>query len=109
MFTATRLKAAVIGGLTVIFLLAFEVNAMPKIKIVHDRNTQDYARVRVTNETREELLCYVAIDGYKIKFRLPPLNSSKWYKATDTRFNASHFSIWCDYMDLYPQYQKKRF
>jgi len=109
MFKITALKAAVICGLSVTCLLPFKLSAMPKIKIVHDRNTQDYARIRVTNETREELLCYVAIDGYKIKFRLPPLNSSKWYKATDTRFNASHFSTWCDYMDLYPQYQKKRF
>ncbi|WP_236702645.1 hypothetical protein [Thalassomonas actiniarum] len=109
MLTTTSRALAVICWLCVICLLSFELNAMPKIKIVHDRNTQDYARVRITNETREELLCYVAINGYKIKFRLPPLNSSKWYKATDTRFNSSHFSTWCDYMELYPQYQKKRF
>lgn len=109
MLTTTSRTLALICWLFVISLLPFELNAMPKIKIVHDRNTQDYARVRISNETREELLCYVAINGYKIKFRLQPLTSSKWYKATDTRFNASHFSIWCDYMDLYPQYQKKRF
>ncbi|WDE08084.1 hypothetical protein SG34_000480 [Thalassomonas viridans] len=100
---------AIICWIFVISLPSFELNAMPKIKITHDRNTQNYARVQVSNETREELLCYVAIDGYKIRFRLQPLNSSKWYKATDTRFNASHFSIWCDYMELYPQYQNKRF
>ena len=110
--TALSVKLTKITGLLSLFTLAIlippELAAMPKINIVHERNAQNFARVRITNETREELICYVAIDGHKIKFRLPPVNSSKWYKATDTRFNASHFSTWCDYIDLYPQYKKKR-
>ena len=94
--------------LLLVLMAAFDVLAMPKIEITHDRNVQNLARVQISNETRKELICFVAIDGHKIKFRLKPLNTSKWYKATDTRFNSSHFSTWCDFIELYPRYQQQQ-
>ena len=80
--------------------------AAPKITIQNQRNAQGFAEVQVNNDTMEILLCYVAIDGHKIKFRLMPLQPSQWYTATDTRFNYKNFSIWCDYLSLHPEYQQ---
>ncbi len=91
------------------FLLIFSlsVQAMPKIMVKHQRNIKNFAEVQVINETMENLICHVAIDGHKILFRLKAIETSKWYTATDTRFNHSNFSIWCDYLKLHPKYQKK--
>ncbi|MBU2869571.1 hypothetical protein [Colwellia sp. E2M01] len=81
------------------------VLAMPKISIKHQRNTNGFAQVQVQNETTENLLCHIEIDGYKLRFRLKPRAFSNWHTATDTRFNHTHFSVWCDYLRLYPQHQ----
>ncbi len=78
---------------------------MPKITVTHQRTVDDYAQIQVTNDTNKKLACSIAIDGYKIKFRLMPQLSSIWYKATDKRFNHTHFSVWCDYLALHPSYQ----
>jgi len=95
--------------ITFFILLSLSINAlaMPKIKVKHQRNIKNFAEVQVSNDTMENLICYVAIDGYKVFFRLKAIESSKWYTATDTRFNHKNFSVWCDYLKLHPKYQKK--
>lgn len=91
----------------VTFLLMSSVaQAKPKIKSVFGHNLKGFARIKVINESTADLACYVAINGFKKKFRLPPLKESKWYAATDKRFNYKHFSTWCDYIDLHPEYRK---
>lgn len=84
--------------------VSFSAFAKPKIFVKHKRNAENYAEIQVTNKTGENLICYVAIDGHKIHFKLPPRLPSIWYRATDTRFNHKHFSTWCDYLSLHPQY-----
>lgn len=85
--------------------LAHDVLAMPKIKVTHQRNIKGFAEVQVVNSTSAHLICYVAIDGHKKFFRLQALQASKWYVATDIRYNHTHFSLWCDYLSLHPKYQ----
>ncbi len=80
-------------------VFSHSVMASPKITIKHERNKENYAQIKIINETLEKLSCYVAIDGHKINFTLAPRESSPWYKATDTRFNYTHFSTSCKYQD----------
>lgn len=80
--------------------------ASPKFLVNHQRTAQNLAQVQIINQTTEKLICYVAIDGYKIHFRLPSRQPSKWYVATDERFNHANFSTWCDYIALHPKYQE---
>ena len=86
-------------------LIPMLCEAKPRTRNEYDVNNENFARVKVFNETREALLCYVSIDGYKIRFRLSPRGQSIWYKATDTRFNYTDFHTWCDYLSNYPQFQ----
>ena len=95
-------------GLTLILLLTCDVNARPKTSIEHGRSIEGFARMRINNLITKELACYVAIDGFKVKFRLPALNTSRWVTATDTQFNHSNFSTWCDYLSLNPKYNNYR-
>ena len=92
-------KTALFLGL---FLMTLSINGFtkPKYSTNHNRNHENFARVQVVNETRKNLTCFVAIDGRKIKFILRPFARSKWYKATDTRFDYTHFRTWCDYAEL---------
>jgi hypothetical protein len=62
-----------------------------KFKLDNNNHTQ----LQVTNKESYKLLCYVAIDGYKIYFYLKPKQKSIWYRATDKRFNHTHFSTKC--------------
>ena len=95
--------------LSLIFLaFSTAVLSQPKTTVQHKRSDDNFAEIQVTNNTMEPLICYVAIDGYKLYFRLQARKSSQWYKATDTRFNFSNFSTWCDYLSLYPQYMPKK-
>ena len=89
----------------ILFIFSTSVNAMPKILVQHQRNTENLAEIQITNQTDKALLCYVAIDGYKQRFKLQARQPSQWYRATDPRFNYHNFSTWCDYLSLYPQYQ----
>ncbi len=91
-----------------LLVLCTKVFAMPKITIKHQRTVDNFAQIQVKNETKEKLICHVAIDGHKIKFRLMPFQPSIWYKATDVRFNHKNFSVWCDYLSLHPKYQEKK-
>ena len=93
-----------ISLLVLIALVSIDALAMPRITIKHDINNLGLARVQVMNETQRTLACYVAIDGHKIKFKLTARQNSLWYKATDVRFDHTHFSTWCDYIELYPEY-----
>ena len=92
-----------LGGI----LLAFFAYAKPKIDIMHGFTLDGFAHVKVINRTPVDLACFVAIDGHKKKFKLVALGESKWYKATDKRFKYTDFHIWCDYIELHPEYQKR--
>lgn len=87
-------------------IVSHQVQAKPKYKSLFGHSLQGFARIQVKNETSKDLACWVAIDGHKIKFRLPALNTSQWYTSNDKRYNYQHFSTWCDYIDLHPEYQK---
>ncbi len=89
-------------------LLSSNAFSMPKITVKHQRNIKGFAEIQVSNATMENLICHVAIDGYKILFRLKAIETSKWYAATDKRFNHTNFSVWCDYLKLHPKYQEKK-
>lgn len=91
----------------ILLFLSASVFAMPRITVKHQRSIKDFAEIQVRNDTMENLICHVAIDGHKILFRLKANQTSKWYTATDTRFNHTNFSVWCDYLKLHPKYQKK--
>lgn len=80
--------------------------AKPHVETVFGVTSQQLTRAKVVNKTAIELACYLAIDGYKIKFRLPPFQASKWYKATDHRFTHKDFSTWCDDIKNYPEFKK---
>ena len=90
----------------ILLVLSFASIAKPKISLKYQRNAKNLAEIQVINQTTEALLCYVAIDGHKIKFKLRSRQSSKWYRATDPSFNHQSFSTWCDYLSLHPQFQK---
>jgi hypothetical protein len=90
----------------VLLTVSTVINASPNVMVKHQRNAKNLAEVQIINQTIESLICYVAIDGHKIRFRLPARQPSKWYKATDERFNHTNFSTWCDYLSLHPEYQK---
>ncbi|MFD2165770.1 hypothetical protein ACFSJY_05785 [Thalassotalea euphylliae] len=90
----------------IVALASFFAFAMPQIKTEFGRTLEGFVRIKVINETPKELACYVAIDGRKIKFRLPALAHSKWYKATDKRYTVKSFSTWCDYIEFHPEYRK---
>lgn len=88
------------------FSLSTEVAATPHTETVFGKTNEQFIRAKVVNKTKKQLACYLAINGYKIKFRLPPFQSSRWYKATSTRFTHKDFSTWCDYIEHHPEYKK---
>jgi hypothetical protein len=89
-------------------VLATSAIAQPKFSLIHQRNDRNLAEIQIKNNTLETLICYVAIDGHKIYFRLQANQPSIWYNATDPRYNFSNFSTWCDYLSLHPKYMPKR-
>lgn len=96
---------------TLAFLLlnfSFSVEAKPNIYVEHSHTLEGFAKSRVKNNTIKDLACYMSIDGYKIKYVLPALSLSRWFMATDKAFNHTHFSTWCGYLSLYPQYERYR-
>lgn len=90
----------------ILLLVTIVAHAAPRVMVKHQRNIKDFAEIQVTNQTTKKLICYVAIDGYKIHFRLPARQPSKWYAATDKRFTHANFNTWCDYLSLHPRFQK---
>ena len=92
--------------LIIVTLFIVGAHAKPQITVHKSLDTKHFAQVKITNETIEELACYVAIDGQKVKFRLLPHRTTRWFKATDTRFPLNAISTWCDYIELYPNFKK---
>ena len=86
--------------------ISLPVNGKPKTTTLFAKTPEGYIKAKIKNETFEELACYIAIDGYKKKFRLSGNLESKWVAATDKRFAYTSFSTWCDYIEFYPQYKK---
>ncbi len=87
-------------------LSTFNVFSAPHIAINNGRNNDGFARVQIVNKSGTSLACYVSINGFKMRFHLPQATTSKWYKATDTRFQHTDFSSWCGYMENHPEYKK---
>jgi len=92
----------------IILIFSISAHALPNFAVEHKRSAKNFAEIQITNKTSKALICYVAIDGQKIRFILQARQPSKWYKATDIRYNYHHFSTWCDFLSLYPEYQQKR-
>ena len=92
--------------LCLLLLVPYVYGARPHIETIFGKTNEQLTRAKVINKTSLELACYLAIDGYKIKFRLPPFQASKWYKATDHRYNHRDFSTWCDDIKNYPEFKK---
>lgn len=90
--------------LTLLIFIGFNAYARPNTNTIFNVTNDGYTRAQIINNTPNLLACYVAIDGFRIKFRLRPLQRSIWYKATDTRFNYKDFSSWCDYIENHPEY-----
>ncbi len=91
---------------TLLVFLSLAASSNNKFSVEHKRAPNGFARIKVVNQTNEHLACYIAIDGRKTKFTLYGKRSSKWYQATDKRFDATSFSTWCDYIKYYPEYKK---
>lgn len=89
-----------------LLLNSFYVYSKPRTKVTFGHSLNGFARVQIKNETPKDLACWVAIDGFKKKFRLPALTSSQWVTANDKRYTYANFSTWCDYIDLHPQYRR---
>jgi hypothetical protein len=104
----TSIMTSKVLAFVLALLLSTSAFSMPKITVKHQRNLKGFTEIQVSNSTMENLICYVAIDGYKILFRLKAIESSQWYVATDKRFNHTNFSVWCDYLALHPKYQEKK-
>ena len=79
-----------------LLLITTIVDAKPMYETEFDVTIEQITRVRVINNSQAQLDCYVAIDGYKIKFVVRPKGVSRWYKATDSRLSYSDFSISCE-------------
>ena len=89
-----------------ILVITNMVHAKPKTKTIYGRSLDGFSRVKIKNNTTNNLACYIAIDGFKVKFRLLALRESRWYTANDKRFNYRNFSTWCDFLALHPEYLK---
>ena len=87
-------------------LISLVVESKPKTTTLFDKTPNGFVKAKIKNETFEELACYIAIDGYKKKFRLSGQMESQWVTATDKRFSYTSFSTWCDNIEFYPQYKK---
>ncbi|MBL4941193.1 MAG: hypothetical protein JKY81_05955 [Colwellia sp.] len=92
----------------ILLVFSTSVAAIPKILVQYQRSVKNIAEIQVTNQTNEALICYVAIDGHKMFFRLQALQPSQWYRATGPGFNYNSFSTWCDYLFLHPKYLPKK-
>ncbi len=84
---------------------SFPAVSKPKFAINYSYSLDGFVRIQIKNDTIIELACWVAIDGFKKKFRLPPYALSQWISANDKRFTYTSFSTWCDYLELHPEYK----
>ncbi|WP_206486014.1 hypothetical protein [Thalassotalea sp. G2M2-11] len=89
-----------------VFFVSFSAWSKPKTQVFYNYTIEGFAQVQIQNKSGKELACWIAIDGFKKKFRLPPATTSQWLTASDKRYDYTSFSTWCDYIELYPQYRK---
>lgn len=87
---------------------SFSVFSKANITVLNRNNAEGFAQAQIKNETTKELACWVAIDGFKQKFRLPPTSTSRWFTANDKRYSYANFSTWCDNIEFYPEYKNYR-
>ncbi len=97
-------------SLRIIFTLSlviasFSAVSKPKTKVTYGYSPEGYAQVQIQNESAKQLACWVAINGFKKKFRLSPATTSQWIKASDKSFDYTSFSTWCDDIEFYPRYK----
>ena len=107
---STITRSVYFGCMTLLlftFLVSsFYAFARPKINTIYGYSLDGFVRVKIKNQTTQALACWVAIDGFKLKFRLPALTESQWYTSKDKRYTYANFSTWCDYINLYHEYEK---
>lgn len=85
-------------------LPSFILSAMPNITTEYGINLEQKVRAKVINKTNKDIVCYLAIDGHKLKFKLGPYQQSRWYNATDVRYKYTDFSTWCGFKEQYPNF-----
>ncbi|XQW85091.1 hypothetical protein ACOYR1_18505 [Thalassotalea piscium] len=103
----SRTKMPVLLSLTLLsWCFTFSVESKPKTTTLFNKTSEGFIQAKIKNETIKELACYIAIDGFKKKFRLAGQMESQWVTATDKRFSYTNFSTWCDAVEFYPQYKK---
>ena len=90
--------------ISVLTFSAWYVESKPRITNTFGYSLTGFARIKIKNETPKNLACWVAIDGFKKKFRLPANTTSQWITTNDKRFNYANFRTWCDYIELHPEY-----
>lgn len=88
----------------ILLFVVFHSEAKPHTSTVYSKNLEGHVRVKIINEMSRTLACFVAIDGYKMKFRISALHASKWYSATHKSYKYTDFSTWCGDIKLYPAY-----
>ncbi len=84
----------------------FEAQALAKTRTTYGYSKNGFIQMKIKNETTKELACWIGINGFKRKFRLPAIAESQWVTANDKRFNYKNFSTWCDFIELHPEYKK---
>ncbi|MDG1751177.1 MAG: hypothetical protein P8I03_05885 [Thalassotalea sp.] len=113
-FTSVQLSKLNLSTTFLILFIAllvfssFTALSKAKIEVINGHNAEGFARTQIKNETTKELACWVAIDGFKQKFRLPPASTSRWFTANDKRYSYANFSTWCDNIEFYPEYKNYR-
>ncbi|MBA6328948.1 hypothetical protein H4J46_13560 [Colwellia sp. MB02u-6] len=68
------------------FIISPVIWALPKITLTFGESSNGFSQVKIKNETEKSLAYFVAIDGYKAKFRLRMRLISRWITTTDTGY-----------------------
>jgi hypothetical protein len=92
--------------LAILLFVALQIEGKPHTSSVYSKNLDGNIRVKIVNNMARTLACYIAIDGHKIKFRLLPMQTSKWHSSTHKAYKYTDFSTWCGYIDQYPAYME---
>lgn len=102
------MKKSYLLGAMLLFTLFFSlsVSAKSNIKPIFGYSLEGFPRMQIKNQSNQELACWVAIDGFKKKFRLPQFTTSQWITVYDKRYNYQNFSTWCDNIEHHPEYRQ---
>ena len=90
--------------LVILLFVTSQIEGKPHTSSVYSKSADGHVRVKIVNKMASTLACYIAIDGHKIKFRLLPLQASKWHSSTNKSYKYTDFSTWCGYIEQYPVY-----